>query len=201
MLDRWTLRIVKSLLRYLADFLKKSGCTADQVSVVSFCIGMGVLPALYFQEFGLALFCIFVNRIGDGLDGTLARMTRISDAGGYLDIVLDFIFYAVVVFGFALADQQANGLAAAALLLSFVGTGCSFLAFAVMAERRGILNLVYPSKGIYYLGGLAEGTETLIFFTLCCVFPSCFALLAWIFTGICVITALTRLVGGYFLLK
>ncbi|WP_435891264.1 CDP-alcohol phosphatidyltransferase family protein, partial [Klebsiella pneumoniae] len=39
----------------------------------------------------------------DGLDGALARRRGLTDAGGFLDIALDFLFYALVPFGFILA--------------------------------------------------------------------------------------------------
>ncbi len=201
MLDRWTLRLFRTPLGRIAARLKRFGCSADQISVVAFGIGMGALPALSLHLYGTALLCIVLNRIGDGLDGALARMTETTDAGGFLDIVLDFIFYSSVVLGFAVADPQHNALAASLLLVAFVGTGSSFLAFAILAERRGLTNIAYPQKGIYYLTGLAEGTETLLFFVLCCIFPSHFPLLATGFAGICLITALTRVIGGYLALR
>lgn len=177
------------------------GVRPDQVTVASFFIGIGVIPALYFQCYLLGLCCIIVNRLGDGIDGALARMTEVSDGGGFLDIVLDFIFYAGVVFGFALAEPQQNGLAAALLLFSFVGTGSSFLAFAIMAERRGIESITYAHKGIYYLEGLAEATETITCFVLFCLFPDYFPLIASIFAAICIVTTGTRVIGGYLSLK
>lgn len=201
MLDRWTLRLFRTPLHRTAGRLQRSGCSADQISFVAFAIGMAALPAIVLHLYWSALLCIVLNRIGDGLDGALARMTKATDAGGFLDIVLDFIFYSSVVLAFAIADPQQNGLAASLLLFTFVGTGSSFLAFAVMAERRGIANIAYPQKGIYYLTGLAEGSETFIFFVLCCVFPGHFPLLAFVFAGICLITILTRVVGGYLALK
>jgi phosphatidylglycerophosphate synthase len=201
MFDRWTTRLVKKPLDLVASKLKRLGCNADQITFASFCIGIGVLPALYMQMYWLALVCIVLNRLGDGLDGALARMTQASDAGGFLDIVLDFIFYSLVVLGFAVASPEANGLAAAFLLFSFVGTGSSFLAFAIMAEKRGIRNIVYPHKRIYYLTGLAEGTETFLCFILFCIFPAFFPLLASIFAFICLLTTLTRVIGGYLVLR
>jgi phosphatidylglycerophosphate synthase len=201
MLDRWTVQVFKKPLGALAGRLKRSGYSPDQVSFIAFAVGIGALPALYLHMYWLALICILLNRIGDGLDGALARMTKTSDAGGFLDIVLDFIFYSSVVLGFAVAAPEANGLAAAVLLFSFVGTGSSFLAFAIMAERRGIENIVYPQKGIYYLTGLAEGTETLVCFVLFCLFPVHFPLLAYVFATICLVTMLTRVIGGYFALR
>jgi phosphatidylglycerophosphate synthase len=201
MLDRWTVQLFRKPLNLLAGRLKKSGYGPDQISFSAFAIGMGALPALYLNMYWLALICILLNRIGDGLDGALARMTKTSDAGGFLDIVLDFIFYSSVVLGFAIAAPEANGLAAAVLLFSFVGTGSSFLAFAIMAERRGIENIVYPQKGIYYLTGLAEGTETLVCFVLFCLFPAYFSLLAYVFATICLVTMVTRVIGGYLALR
>lgn len=201
MLDRWTLRLLRTPLDRAAAGLKRSGYSADQISIIGFCIGLGALPALSLHLYWPALLCIVLNRIGDGLDGALARMTKVTDAGGFLDIVLDFVFYSSVVFGFAVADPQQNGLAASLLLVTFVGTGSSFLAFAIMAERRGIASITYPQKGIYYLTGLAEGTETVAFFVLCCIFPGHFSLLATGFAGICLVTTVTRVIGGYLALR
>lgn len=123
MLDRWTLKFLSKPLKLVAGRLERFGCSPDQISFAAFGVGMGALPALYLHMYWLALILILLNRIGDGLDGALARMTQTSDAGGFLDIVLDFIFYSSVVLGFAVAEPEANGLAAVALLFTFVGTG------------------------------------------------------------------------------
>lgn len=201
MFDRYAIKILKEPLSRCASLLHAKGVGADQVTIVSFFIGLGVVPALYLQCYGCALFCIVVNRLGDGIDGALARMTQVSDGGGFLDIVLDFIFYAVVVLGFALADPEQNALAAVLLLFSFVGTGSSFLAFAVMAERRGLENIIYAHKGIYYLEGLTEATETILCFVLFCLFPLYFPVIATVFAVLCLVTTVTRVIGGYYSLK
>ncbi len=200
-LDRWTVQLLKKPQDWAAGRLKAVGCSPDQVTVCSFGIGLGALPALYLHMYLPALVLILLNRIGDGLDGALARKTEASDAGGFLDIVLDFIFYSSVVLGFALAHPETNGLAASVLLFTFVGTGSSFLAFAIMAERRGFENIVFPHKKIYYLGGLTEGTETFLFFVLFCIFPGHFAFLAYVFAAICLLTMVTRVIGGYLALR
>ena len=201
MLDRWALKLVKKPLYCGAVLFYRWGITADQTTFCGFLVGLLCLPALALQWYSAALVCIVVNRVADGLDGELARLAGPTDSGGFLDIVLDFIFYGSVVFGFALAEPAKNRLAAAALLLSFIGTGSSFLAFAIMAERRGIEKTVYPNKGIYYLAGLAEGTETILFLVLFCLFPDSFALLAKCFISLCLVTIATRIAGGYFTLK
>ena len=83
------------------------------------------------------------------------------------------------------------------LLAAFVGTASGFLAFAVMAERRGLASTAYPAKGLYYLGGLTEATETLTCFALMCLWPQHFAVWAYGFAALCAVTIATRLVAGW----
>ena len=201
MLDRLTLKLAKPLLDKGAGLLRKAGITPDQVSIAGFAAGVLAVTAIALHYYSAALVLILVNRLADGLDGALARKYGATDSGAYLDICLDFLFYAGIVFGFAMADPGRNSLAAAALIFSFVGTGSSFLAFAIMAERREIADLRLPDKGFYYLGGLAEGTETLLFFLLFCLLPSYFPPLAWIFAATCALATLLRIVYGYRVLK
>jgi phosphatidylglycerophosphate synthase len=94
----------------------------------------------------------------------------------------------------ALADP-ANALAASFLVFSFMGTGASFLAYAAVAAKRRVS--VAPSKTFFYLGGLTEGTETILCFVLMCLFPAAFATIAWIFGALCWITTATRVVAAY----
>ena len=201
MLDRWSLKIIAPPLKLIAVKLHRLGISANQVTISGFIIGLTVIPLLAMHYYLLAGVVILINRICDGVDGALAREGSPSDAGAFLDIVLDFIFYAAVVFGFALADPSQNALAAAMLLFAFMGTGCSFLAFAIMAERRSIASMQYPNKGFYYLGGLAEGTETIILLLACCLFSDYFVWIAWFFSFICWVTTFTRVVGGYYSLQ
>ena len=99
-----------------------------------------------------------MNRLADGVDGELARIQGPTDRGAFLDIALDFVFYALFPLGFALGHAD-YALPAAVLIASFVGTGSSFLAFASQAEKKGIEHPDFGYKGLYYLNGLAEGTE------------------------------------------
>ncbi|MEJ2056756.1 MAG: CDP-alcohol phosphatidyltransferase family protein [Desulfofustis sp.] len=197
MLDRYSLELIRPWLRRLARLLGRYGVRADQVTIVSFLIGLLGVASVASQHYRLGLLLIVLSRIGDGIDGSLARISGSTDRGAFLDISLDFIFYSAVVFGFGLADPAVNSLAAAFLIFSFVTTGVTFLAYAIMAERRGISDTRLPGKGFYYLGGLAEGTETIAFFVLACLLPSSFPLLAWIFGTLCIISATARIIYGY----
>jgi phosphatidylglycerophosphate synthase len=196
-IDRWLLPGLARLLRPSARALAARGVPADRITIAGFAIGMAAVPALWAGWPLLALALILANRLADGLDGAVARIAGPTDRGAFLDIALDFVFYAAIPVGFALADPEANALAAAVLIAAFVGTGSSFLAFSVIAAKRGMTAADYPAKGIYYLGGLTEGTETIVFFAVICLWPDQFATLALMFAAACTLTTLTRWVMGW----
>jgi len=187
---------LKPLLDAGAGVLARRGIGADAVTLAGFAIGIAaaVMIAFGLPAWGLAL--LLVSRLADGLDGAVARLTHTTDRGAFLDITLDFLFYASIPLAFAVADPSANALPAAVLLAAFIGTGSSFLAFAVLAERCGLASAAFPQKGFYYLGGLTEATETLICFGLMCVWPERFAWWAYGFAALCALTIVTRIVGG-----
>jgi len=201
MLDRYAIKVIRWPLQTFSALPDKLGITANQITLAGFAIGMLALPSLILQEYLWALAFILLNRIFDGLDGAVARRQGISDCGGFLDITLDFLFYSMVPFGFVLANPEANAVAGAFLIFSFIGTGSSFLAFAIMASKRNIESPVYKQKSLYYIGGLTEGTETIGCFILFCLLPQHFATIAWIFGTLCWITTSTRIFAGYQTLK
>jgi phosphatidylglycerophosphate synthase len=199
MIDARFRRYMDPPLGAIARGLRTTGITANQVTITGFIIGLSAIPLLALQHYMAALAVIAVNRFADGLDGAIARDRGITDAGGYLDIVLDFIFYSAVIFGFCLAlpDQALYG---AFLIFSFIGTGSSFLALSIFAAKRSLTTNLRGTKSIYYLGGLTEGFETITTLVLMCLFPAWFWLIASIFGTLCWITTLTRIVTSYQLL-
>jgi phosphatidylglycerophosphate synthase len=196
MLDRAAMTVLKPLLDAGARVLVRGGMGADVVTLTGFAIGAGAALAIALGAVGWGLALMLASRLADGLDGAVARLTHATDRGAYLDITLDFLFYASIPLAFAVADPAANALPAAMLLAAFVGTGSSFLAFAVLAERRGLASTAYPQKGFFYLGGLTEATETLLCFALMCLWPERFAWWAYGFAALCGLTIATRIVGG-----
>ncbi|GGB51173.1 membrane protein [Roseibium aquae] len=174
--------------------LARLGVSANAMTVTGFCLGLGAALAVVFGQFLLAFALVVLNRLADGLDGAIARATRKTDLGGYLDIVLDFVFYGALPFGFALHDPASNALAAAALLFSFYANGSAFLAYAIMAAKRGQTTAAQGTKSLYYLTGIAEGAETIGLFLVMCLWPAGFAWLAWGFAAICFVSAAARIV-------
>lgn len=197
MFDRFILERSRDWQQALVRPLLQKGIRADPITVTGFIIGIMVIPLLAYQQYGLALLAILINRLLDGLDGTLARLTKPTDRGGFLDIVLDFLFYSAVPLGFALSNPAENALPAAVLIYSFIGTGCSFLAFAIIAAKRGLESTAYPDKSFYYLGGLTEATETIGVFILMCLFPGWFMPLAYGFAALCFISTGLRIHAGW----
>ena len=201
MLDRAALSLLRPVLDVAGRALVHAGIGADALTLIGFALGIGAAVAIAFGAWFAGLALLLASRLCDGLDGTVARLTRPTDRGAFLDIALDFLFYASIPLAFAFANPGANALPAAVLLAAFIGTGSSFLAFAIMAERRGLKSEAYPSKGLYYLGGLTEGTETIVCFSLMCLFPAWFDLLAYGFAVLCALTIATRLIGGWRVLR
>ena len=197
MLDRALTALIRRPLQALARSAVSLGLKADTLTLSGFVIGMGAAGAIASGRplWGLAL--VLISRLLDGLDGAVARLTSPTDRGAFLDITLDFLFYASIPLAFAWADPAANALAAATLLAAFMGTASSFLAFAVLAQKRGLASTAYPRKGLYYLGGLTEASETLICFGLMCLWPTHFALFAGVFAALCALTIVSRVAAGW----
>ena len=197
MLDRLVLPLLRPALGLAARNLQRVGVHADHVTLMGFAVGMSAAVAIVLDHAFVGLVLLLISRLFDGIDGTLARLTAPTDRGGFLDITLDFLFYASIPLAFAVAQPERNALPAAVLLAAFIGTATTFLAFATLAAQRGFKSTAFPNKGIYYLGGLTEGTETLICFALMCLWPAHFALFAYSFAALCGLTIGTRLWSGW----
>jgi phosphatidylglycerophosphate synthase len=194
MLDATIKPLINPWLERAARKLVRFGCTANGVTVFGLLLGLVAALCIASGQFFAGLALVLISRIFDGLDGALARLTAPTDYGGFLDITLDFVFYGAIPLAFIIADPSANALAGATLIFSFYVNGASFLAFAVMAEKRGLAADERGTKSFFFSTGLTEATETIIAFVLFCLFPQWFAPLAFIFAAMCVYTAVSRIV-------
>ncbi len=187
-------KAVDPLLERLGSMIAARGVSANSVSALGFLLGFLAAISVWRHAYLIGAALIILSRLCDGLDGVVARANGASDLGGYIDIVLDFAFYGMIPFAFALADPTANAVSAAALLLSFYINGASFLAYAILAAKRGEETEARGKKSIFFTTGLAEASETLAVFVAACLWPNWFPVLAWSFTAICIYTALSRIV-------
>ncbi len=193
MLDRYARKLIDPPLNQIGSGLAARGFTANGVTLIG--LGLGLLAAAVIALGWplLALVPLLASRIADGLDGAVARATRKTDFGGYLDIAADFLFYGAIPLAFVLNDPVANGAAGAFLLASFYFNGTSFLGYAILAEKHGLKTDAQGQKSLYYSNGILEGTETIVFFVILCLFPAYFAVLSWIFGILCFATATLRI--------
>jgi phosphatidylglycerophosphate synthase len=167
------------------------GVTANALTFGGLALGLGGAAAIALGHVGWGLALIIANRLLDGLDGAVARVRGPSDLGGYFDIVADFAFYVSVPLGFGILSA-ANTLPAAVLIASFVLTGVSFLAFAVIAAKRGAVTSAHGRKSFFYSTGLAEGAETITVFIAMCLWPAWFGAIAYAYAALCVLTVFQR---------
>lgn len=201
MLDRYARKLIDPPLNAAGRALAASRVSANGVTFAGLGLGLAAAVSIAAGHMMLGLALICASRLADGLDGAIARAKTPTDLGGFLDITFDFFFYGAIPLGFVFYDPQANALAGAVLLASFYASGTTFLAFAVMAEKRGIETSDQGIKSLYYLGGLVEGTETIAAFVLMCLLPAYFTTIAWIFAGFCLLSAATRVINVAYILR
>lgn len=193
MLDGMMRRLIDPVLDRIAGRLVLRGIGADTVTFIGFALGLVSALGVAVEADAAALLALALSRLCDGLDGAVARRTTPTDRGGYMDIVLDFAFYGAIPLAFALRNPEANAIPAAVLLFTFYVNGASFLAFSAVAAKRQMDSKVRGLKSIYFTIGLAEGTETIIAFVTMMLLPAHFALIAYFFSGLVAMTALSRL--------
>ena len=192
MLDPIARKLIDKPLDALANRISRK-ISANSITIMGFFIGILSFIAIIKGQFTLALVFLALNRLCDGLDGAVARRQTPSDLGAYLDVLADFILWALLPLGFVFYTPQ-NAFAAALLLASFATSMSAFLAFAMMAEKRGLSTEAQGKKGIYYLSGLAEGTETIAFFALVMIRPDWFIPAALFFAGLVFLSVIGRLI-------
>lgn len=197
MLDARLRTLVSRPLDATGRRLAALGIGADGITILGFGVGLVAAGAIVAGNNGLALALIALNRLADGLDGAVARATQPTDRGGFLDIVLDFAFYAAIPLAFAVHDPAANALAAACLIASFLANGTAFLAFAIVAARKGLTTEAQGAKSFYYVTGLAEGGETIAVFAAFCLWPEAFPWLSMGFAVVCAASAAARILLGW----
>jgi phosphatidylglycerophosphate synthase len=167
----------------------------NMVTAAACLLGIACAIAAAQGAYVVAVVLWIVNRILDGLDGTLARLSgKQSDLGGYLDIVLDTVVYAAIPLGLAWSiGTPAAFVALAALLASFYINGATWMYLAALLEKR---NNGAAAQGelttITMPGGLIEGAETVLFFSLFLLLPNLLVPLFSLMAALTMVTAVQR---------
>lgn len=199
MLDPLMRRLIDPPLTAAAT-VAPSGLSANMVTFIGLGLGLSSCLAVAYGAYWAGLVLLGLNRVADGLDGALARRHGPTDLGAYLDIVADFIIWALLPLSFAwqMPDQLWP---TAVLLSSFAMSMTVFLAFAIIAEKRGLSTEAQGRKRFFYLAGLAEGTETILFFAFVMLAPHYYGPAAFVFAGFVYLSVLGRVLSSISLLK
>ena len=196
MFDRQIQKYTQKPLQYIAKLFLKF-ISPNHMTLIGFSFGVLMCLSIIIDQYLLAIIFLFLNRLADGLDGTMARLQTPTPLGGYLDIVLDFLIYGGFVLSFGITEQN-NTLLSMILLFCYIGTGSTFLAKAAILPSLTNQNLKEDiPKSFHYAVGLVEGTETIVFMVLCLLFPNLFIYFSFIFIILCLITIVFRIIVCY----
>jgi phosphatidylglycerophosphate synthase len=193
MLDGYLRKIIDPPLNNIGKQLANLGISANAITLFGLTIGLASAIAIAANWFLFALVLLIISRIADGLDGAVARATKKTDFGGYLDISADFLFYGAIILGFIISNPSQNAIMGAFLLLSFNFNGATFLGYAILAQKHELKTSEQGEKSIYFSDGLIGGAETIIFLIALCIWPKLFPLLATIFALLTFTTAIMRI--------
>lgn len=166
------------------------GVTARAVTAAGLVVGIGACVAAALALWPLALALWLLNRLVDGLDGPVARAEGPTDLGGYYDFLADFVVYGGFVVGVAIALPEAR-VACAALLAAYLLNNVALLSFSSLIERRGIA--MGDERSLRFTGGLTEGFETIVAYSLICLLPGAATVIVWAFTGMVLVTVGQRI--------
>jgi phosphatidylglycerophosphate synthase len=197
MFDIWLRRQIDPVLDRIGGSVATVGVSANLVTLTGAALGVGAAVSIAHGQWLLALALIAANRVLDGVDGAVARHTKPTAWGGYLDSLADYTFYIAVPLGFAWASPD-NVWPALFLVSSFTLTAVSFLALAAILAGR---DLGHAQKSFTYTTGFMEGGETIAAFILMCLLPQLFPALAAVFAVLCLLTVGQRLWLAHRLLK
>ena len=170
--------------------LHRAGIRSGWLTGAGWGLGVGACLAAGTRQWSLALALWLANRAFDGLDGAVARAgTGPTERGALLDIVADFSVYGGFVVAVGVAEPSAR-MACLALFLAYYTSGTAFLALSSLLERRH--SGLADERSLRFVGGLAEGAETIVVYVLFCLVPADSAAIAWVFTSAVAVTAVQR---------
>lgn len=184
-------------LEWIGGRLAAAGVRPLALTGIGWLVGVGACVAVGARLWLLGLALWLANRLLDGLDGAVARVIGPTDRGGFLDVVADFSIYSGFLVGVAVAVPGAR-LACVVLLSAYYVSGTAFLALSSLLERRGAGT--GDGRSLRFVGGLAEGTETIATYVLICLLPTHASMIAWVFAAAVAVTAAQRIEIGLRLL-
>ena len=145
------------------------------ITISAWLVGLLAAVAAGRSDFHSALGLWLANRVLDGFDGTLSRVTGTqTDFGGYLDIVLDFSVYAMVVVGLVIGNHTWPTTGAGSVLIAtfYVNAASWMYLAAILEKRESGATATGEDTTVTMPPGFIAGTETFVFYVLFLLFPA-----------------------------
>lgn len=139
---------------------------------MGFVVGIAACIAVATDRWILGLVMWLLNRLIDGLDGSVARRVGPTKLGGFLDIMADFAIYGgmVVAIGWAVPDARLAGLV---VFLTYYLNGSAFLAWSSLSHELDVRGGVRSDgRSLNFPAGLAEGFETIVAMSIILLLPN-----------------------------
>ncbi|GAB3536307.1 CDP-alcohol phosphatidyltransferase family protein [Arthrobacter tecti] len=198
--------IMAPALNFAAARLDVPWITPNRLTTLNLILGLASAALAAGQLWVPALIAWLLCRLADGLDGPLARLRASrSNAtnddvgqGGFWDISADFIVYGATVVGVAVGTTSGFNtdlLPFLLVLFAYYINGSVFLAFSSIAERSG--RQLDDGRSLSFLGGLAEGAETVVVHSLWLILPAFAGQIALVWAVLVSISAGQRVVAGF----
>ncbi len=184
--------------KYFVPLAKRlSTLNPNRLSIIAFGVGLLAIICIFFRLYYIALFLWLLNRALDGLDGEVARAhNKQTDWGGYLDIMLDFIIYALIPIALVYKNPSNSKYFALSILLAsfYINAGSWMYLSALLEKQAHNLDKNNQKTSINMPCGLIEGFETIVFYCLFILFWPYLNILFFIMAALMLITIAQRMV-------
>lgn len=186
MLDTYGRKFADPTINLMGKSLISIGLTPNNVTVISFIIGLSASFAYFAGNPILAVILLWTSGALDAVDGAMARkMKATSSFGCLMDVTFDRLVEVSLIVSIFLRNPDA-GLVLILLCGSIIFSMTVFLTVGALSTNTGI-------KSFRYQAGLAERTEGFILFTFMILFSGQVVLFAYIFVLIVCYTAIQRM--------
>lgn len=167
---------------------KNKFTTPNKLTLLGALTGIMIIPCLWYQNTFFAITFLCISGILDVLDGSVARIKNsTSTIGTVYDIVSDRLVELAIIFALFIVSPEARAIPCLFMLGSILLCVTSFLVVGIFSNND-------THKSFYYSPGLIERFEAFIFFAVMIALPDIFIPLAYVFSGLTILTTIIRLV-------
>ena len=183
MFDKRLRPSVEQKLRPVGANLRKSGISADHLTLLGLVMAVGAAIAIANGWLRVGLLLVFLTAVPDVLDGAVAKASgTASPRGAFFDSVADRVADALLLGGLAWYLENTHGGHIAMLPLAVLGTS-----LVISYERAKAESLGFDARG-----GLMERAERIVAIALGLLFEGLLIPILWLMLALTSFTAVQR---------